>query len=211
MENYVITIARGFGSGGKDIAERLSKVLQIPCYEKEILTMASEQSGLSENLFNLADEKMRGSQLAKLVKKLSHLRASGVEAVEKEFVSDEELYSIQVEIIKKLAETQSCIIVGKCADYILKNNKNVISLYIEAPRAYCVQSVMDKMQVSKERANELIKKTDKYRAEYYKFYTGGNYWTNPVNYDLTLNSDRIGRENCVKIIKAYAKEKFNIG
>lgn len=90
----------------------------------------------------------------------------------------------------------------------MRDRKNVISVYIEAPRAACVASIREKMHVSEERANQLIQKTDKYRAKYYSYYTGGNNWTNPINYDLVLNSHRIGREKCVELIKDYVRIKF---
>ena len=100
------------------------------------------------------------------------------------------------------------MIVGKCADDILKDRKNVVSVYIEAPRAYCLQRVMQRMQISEDEANQLITKTDRYRADYYKFYTHGNYWTNPVNYDITLNSARIDEEGCVQLILHCLKLKM---
>lgn len=206
MKNYVITIARGFGSGGKDIGERLSKALGIPCYERQILTMASDQSGIDESVFVETDEKLRGKYIANFLRKIP---VTGVvEAWDKAFVSDVNVFNIQAEIIRSLARTESCIIVGKCADYVLRDYDNVISIYVEASREKCVESIREKMHVSKERANQLIHSTDKYRAKYYNYYTGGRDWTNPINYDMTLNSGRIGREKCVEIIKNYVELKF---
>lgn len=206
MNNYVITIARGFGSGGKEIATKLAEQLQIPCYERQILTMASDMSGIDESEFVSVDEKLHGSYLINLLKSVPF--STVVEPTEKDFVSDINLFNIQAEIIKKLAKTESCIIVGKCADYVLESYSNVISVYIEAPRSACVASIMNKMNVSEERAHQLIKKTDKYRSNYYKYYTGGKDWTNPINYDLVLNSYRVGREKCVELIKEYVNIKF---
>lgn len=206
MNNYVITIARGFGSGGKEIATKLAEQLQIPCYERQILTMASDMSGIDESEFVSVDEKLHGSYLVNLLKSVPFNTV--VEPTEKDFVSDINLFNIQAEIIRKLAKTESCIIVGKCADYILGTNSNVISVYIEAPRSACVASIMNKMNVSEERAHQLIKKTDKYRSNYYKYYTGGKDWTNPINYDLVLNSYRVGRDKCVELIKEYVDIKF---
>ena len=208
MKNYVITVARGFGSGGKQIAVALGKELGIPCYERQILTMASQKSGINENLFAEVDEKLRGSYLTKMLTSVPNVNI--IEPSEKGFTSDNNLYKIQCEIIKSLARTESCIIVGKCADYVLKEYPNVTSVYIEAPRVDCVRSIMEKMSVTEEEAHRLIRKTDKYRASYYKYYTHGGEWTNPVNYDMTLNSARIGREKCVKVIKDYIKTKFDI-
>lgn len=206
MKKYVITIARGFGSGGKDIATRLSKELGIPCYERQILTMASDQSGIDESVFVETDEKLRGKYIANFLRKMP---VTGVvEPQDRAFVSDVNVFNIQADLIRTLAETESCIIVGKCADDILRDYPNVISIYIEAPRSACVKSIMEKLHVSEKRAHQLIRDTDKYRAKYYSYYTSGKDWTNPTNYDLVLNSDRIGREKCVELIKNYVKIKF---
>lgn len=206
MQNYVITIARGFGSGGKDIGMRLSKELGIPCYDRQILTMASDKSGIDESVFVETNEKLRGKYIANFLRRMP---VTGVlDPQEKDFVSDVNAFNIQAELIRSLAVTESCIIIGKCADDILRDYKNVISIYIEAPRSACVKSIQEKMHVSEERAHQLIRSTDKYRAKYYSYYSGGKDWTNPTNYDLVLNSDRIGRENCVKLIKDYIKIKF---
>ena len=206
MNNVVITIARGFGSGGKDIGNRLSKELGIPCYERQILEMASEQSGLSQELFKNVDEKLPTGFLRKRLQGFPSTNYV-VSPTEKHFVSDVNLYNIQARIIRDLANTESCIIIGKCADVVLRNFGNVISVYIEAPRDACVQSIMEKMSVTEQEANRMIYHTDKYRADYYKYYSGGGCWTNPTNYDLTLNSARIGRQQCVELIKDYLKIK----
>mgnify|MGYP000857309362 CR=1 FL=1 len=206
MENYVITIARGFGSGGKEIATKLGERLGIPCYERQLLTMASDQSGIDEGLFVETDERLRGKYIANWLRKIPFTAV--LEPNEKDFVSDINLFNIQAELIRSLAKSESCIIVGKCADHILKDYKNVISLYVEAPRSACVKSIMNKMYISEERANQLIHSTDRYRAQYYNYYTGGKDWTNPINYDLILNSNRIGRDNCVEVIMEYIKIKF---
>ncbi|MCR5108383.1 MAG: cytidylate kinase-like family protein [Lachnospiraceae bacterium] len=197
-KNYIITIARGFGSGGKEIAQKLSEKLGIPWYERQILKMASEQSGIAEALFHESDEKIKGKKLAKLIGQIPNPYV--VQATSNKFTSEVNLFNIQAEIIRTLAKTESCIIVGKCANMILKDYDNVLSVYIEAPRAACVQSVMNKMGVTEKEAHRLISRTDKYRADYYKFYTGGHYWTDPVAYDVTLNSDRMGRDKCVDVI-----------
>ncbi|WP_333678113.1 cytidylate kinase-like family protein [Muricomes intestini] len=206
MENYVITIARGFGSGGKEIAIKLGERLGISCYERQLLTMASDQSGIDEGLFVETDERLRGKYIANWLRKIPFTAV--LEPNEKDFVSDINLFNIQAELIRSLAKSESCIIVGKCADHILKDYKNVISLYVEAPRSACVKSIMNKMYISEERANQLIHSTDRYRAQYYNYYTGGKDWTNPINYDLILNSNRIGRDNCVEVIMEYIKIKF---
>lgn len=147
MKNYVITIARGFGSGGKDIGNRLSKALGIPCYENQILDMASEQSGLNRELFKNVDEKLTTSFLRKKLQgfpSTTHI----ISPMEKDFTSDINLYNIQARIIRDLANSESCIIIGKCADVVLKYFNNVVSIYVEAPRESCVKSIMEKMSVT---------------------------------------------------------------
>lgn len=206
MKNYVITFARGFGTGGKEIASKLAKELGIHCYENRILTLASQMSGLNEQLFQEVNEKVRSNGgFSSFLKGLP--RANSYIARNEKFVSDDTLFDYQKQIIENLADTESCVIVGKCADWVLRGRDNVVSIYIEAPRDFCVKRTMAHMGVTEEVANATIAHTDKYRADYYKYYTHGNYWTNPVNYDLTLNSEKMGIENCVKTIKAYLEIK----
>lgn len=207
MKNVVLTVARGFGSGGKTIASQVAKDLNIHCYENRILTLASQMSGVDEEVFREVNEKIRGKSFMRgLLNGLPHRLNPTPE--NREFSSDERLFEIQKKIIENLADTESCVIVGKCADWILKDRPNVISIYIEAPRPYCRKRIMERMQVDAATADRSISQTDKYRAAYYAYYTGGNYWTNPVNYDLTLNSERVGIENCVKTIEDYIKIKY---
>ncbi len=206
MKRFVVTIARGFGSGGKYIGEQLGERLGIPCYEREILTMASEKSGISMNIFAQTDEKLKKSYLLKEITSIP--RSHVLSPADKDFTSDNNLFALQSEVIKMLADTQSCIIVGKCADYVLRGNNNVISVYVDAPRKACIHSVMSKMSVTEKEANKLIEKTDKYRADYYKYYTGGLDWKNPTNYHLFLNSDKFGRDACVDILESIVKYKF---
>lgn len=205
-DNYVVTFARGFGTGGKEIASKLAKDLGIHCYENRILTLASQMSGLDENLFQEVNEKIRSNGgFSSFLKGLP--RAKSYIARNEKFVSDDTLFDYQKEIIENLADTESCVIVGKCADWVLRGRPNVVSVYIEAPRDFCVKRTMEHMGVTEEVANATISHTDKYRADYYEYYTHGNYWTNPVNYDLTLNSEKVGVDNCVEVIKAYLKIK----
>lgn len=207
MENYVITIARGFGSGGKEIAQKLSERLGIPWYERQILTMASEKSGIAEGIFAENDEKLKGNKITALLRSMPSKYM--VDATSPRFVSSDNLFHIQAELIRTLAKTESCIIVGKCANMILKDFDNILSVYIEAPRAACVESVVEKLGISESEAHKLIEETDKYRHAYYKYYTEGKDWRDPVAYDMTLNSARIGREKCVDVINAMLDLKFS--
>ena len=195
MENFIVTFARGFGTGGKEIASMLAKDLGIHCYENRILTLASQMSGLDEKRIR------NNGGFTGFLKGLP--RSRQYIARNEKFVSDDRLFEYQSQIIRNLADQESCVIVGKCADYVLKGRKNVVSIYIEAPRAFCLERTMQRMKVSSDVAAATIENTDKYRADYYKYYTKGNYWTNPVNYDMTLNSEKVGIAGCVKMIEEY--------
>ena len=158
MDNFVITIARGFGSGGKQIGLALSKQLGIPCYENQILSMASNYSGINKDLFFQVDEKLRGYNLIKRLMKSAN-KDDIVEPTDKSFISDVNLYNIQAKIIKELAKQQSCIIIGKCANHLLRDYDNTVSVYIEAPRAFCVKNVIERLGVTEEEAHRMIYQT----------------------------------------------------
>lgn len=208
MDNYIITIARSFGSGGTDIASRLSQILGVPYYERQILTMASQTSGIDESEFVEVDEKLRGSYIVKTLTKLPTTNVLRPES--RAFVSDLNLYNIQSQIIRELCKTQSCIIVGKCADFILKEENNVLSVFAEAYLQDCVQRIRNRIYVSEERARDLKKRTDRYRTAYYKYYTRGQKWNDPLNYDMFLNTSRLSTDQCAVIIADAAKTKFNL-
>lgn len=208
MNHYVITIARGFGSGGKQMGIRLAKDLGIHCYENRILTLASQLAGESEQEFAKSDEHLRHGYFGAVLHKLPQ-RLLPCPQTER-FTSDDYVYQYEARIIRELAESESCIIIGKAADHVLKDYPNVLSIYVEAPRPYCRDRIMKRMGVTANQADVFISKTDRYRAEYYKYHTGGNYWTNPVNYDLTLNPSRLGWEACVAVIKDALHHKLGV-
>ena len=205
MKNAVITIARQYGSGGKTIAAMLAKDLGINCYGREILKMASEESGINERLFGMSDEKLKHSVLMKLLKRpyegdLIPPESSG-------FVSDDNLFNYQAKVINELAESESCVIVGRCADYVLRDFPNVISVFIHADREFCLEQAMERNSMSLKEMQRFIEKTDKYRGDFYKYYTGHE-WSDARNYDLCLNSGKLGFKKCVEEIKAYMKVRF---
>lgn len=205
MDNVVITIARQYGSGGKTIAAMLAKELQVNCYSREILKMASEESGINERLFGKADERVKMSSWFKVLKRpyegdLIPPESSG-------FVSDENLFNYQAKIIKDLAEKESCVIVGRCADYILRNYPNVMSVFIHADREFCLERAMERNSMSRREMEKFIEKTDRYRGDFYHYYTGKQ-WEDARNYDLCLDSGKLGFEKCVEAIKAYMKIRF---
>lgn len=201
MQKYVITIARGYGSGGKTIGKMLSEQLGIPFYDREIIRMASEDSGISEEIFGKADEKLKPT----LFRSPSNVYKGGLIAPESSnFVSDENLFNYQAKIIKALAEKESCVIVGRCADFVLAGADNLIRIFVYADESVCVSNLMDIYGMSEKDALKKIASIDKHRSDYYRYYTGSR-WDNVRNYDLCLNSGDLGFEKCVDIVKNFVK------
>ena len=205
MEKVIITIARQYGSGGKTIGQMLANDLGIPFYSREILRLASDDSGIREELFNQADEKLRSNPLFGASKKVY---TGGLISPESDdFVSSENLCNYQAKVIKELAEKGSCVIVGRCADFVLKDRADVVSVFVHAPADYCMERAMERNDMSRKEMEKFIAKTDKYRGDFYHYYTG-NVWNDARNYDLCLNSSKLGFEKCVEEIKAYIKVRF---
>ncbi|HIR28392.1 MAG TPA: cytidylate kinase-like family protein [Candidatus Choladousia intestinigallinarum] len=205
MENVVITIARHFGSGGKTIGEMLAKDLGIHCYNREIIRMASEDSGISEILFNRADERVKRSFL--FGKAHPEYKGKVIPPESDGFVSDKNLFNYQAKIIRELAERESCVIIGRAADYVLKDYDNVVRVYVHASKEYCIQQTIERRAYVGKDVERFIAKTDKYRSDYYRYYTGRE-WTDARNYDLCLNSECLGFDKCVEAVKAYIKVRF---
>lgn len=200
MSNYVITIARGYGSGGKTIGRMLAKELGIEFYDRELLRIASDESGINEELFGKADEKLKSSLLFKVAKRA--YRGELIPPDSDDFVSNDNLFNYQAKVIKDLALEESCVIVGRCADYILKDADNVIKIFVHAPMENCIHTVMEMYSLSRKEAEKRIVSIDKHRGDYYKYYTGRE-WDNANHYDLCLNSSELGFEKCVELVKAY--------
>lgn len=208
MDNVVITIARQYGSGGMTIGEMYAKEMGINCYSREILKLASEDSGINEQLFHKADEKLKGAStgLFGLAKKV--YKGDLISPESEDFVSDRNLFNYQAKIIKQLAEEETCVIVGRAADFILKDYPNVVSVFVHAPKDYCIARALERSAITSEKEMEkFIAKTDKFRAEYYHYYTGKE-WNDARNYDLCLDSSKLGFEKCVEAIKSYVAVRF---
>ena len=205
MENIVITIARQYGSGGKTVGGMVADRLGIPCYNREILRMASDESGINEKLFAQADEKIKKSALFRISK--SVYEGELLPPDSDDFVSTRNLFNYQAKIIKKLAETESCVIVGRCADYILRNYPNVMSVFVHAPHDFCMEQAMLRSSMTEREMEKFIAKTDKYRGEDYHYYTGQE-WSSALHYDLCLDSSKLGFDKCVDAILAYRNIRF---
>lgn len=208
MGNVVITIARHFGSGGKTIGEMLAKDMGIPCYALEIIKMASEESGISEALFNQADERLKRTPLStRLGSTKAEYTGDLIGPGSSQFVSDKNLFNYQAKVMRDLAEKESCVIVGRAADYVLKGNPNVVSVFVHASKEYCIQQTIERRAYTGKDVEKFIERTDRYRSDFYRYYTGQD-WHDARNYDLCLNSERLGFEGCVEEIKSYIGIRF---
>lgn len=202
MDHYVITIARGYGSGGRTIGKKLSEILSVPFYDRELVYMASEESGINVRLFGQADEHVEKG----IFQPVSKPYQGGLIPPESsDFVSEENIFNYQAKVIKDLAEKQSCIIIGRCADYILRDMPNVLRVFIWAPFETCVSTIMDLQSLSEKDAAKKIKKIDRHRSDYYRYYTGRD-WQDYSNYDLCLNTQKLGFDKTCDVIVNYLQQ-----
>ncbi|MBE6825239.1 MAG: cytidylate kinase-like family protein [Ruminococcaceae bacterium] len=201
---YVITIGRQFGSGGRAIAQKLARKLSVPFYDKELISIAAKESGTDPDVFKDVDETATNSLLYSISMGMYSF-GNGALAMGDLPVNDK-LYLLQHQIIKELAEKESCVIVGRCADYILKDNPNCVNVFIHADIAYRKKRAVVVHNIEEKRAESIINKTDKTRANYYSFYTGQK-WGQPQNYDLCIDSSKLTDDQVVDLICAYIELK----
>ena len=204
MENRVITIARSYGSGGRKMGRLLAKELGYEYYDREILRIASDESGISEELFRQADEKQR-IPLFRIAREV--YTGEVIPPDSDDFISNENLFRYQAKIIRELAATRNCVIVGRCANFILRGRDNVLNVFVTAPVVDCVRRVMETDGLNLEEAEKKIKKIDKRRADYFKYFTGRQ-WQDAALYDLCLNTGHMSKQKCVDIVRAYMDARF---
>lgn len=205
-KRIVVTIARQYGSGGRNIGKELAAKMGVPYYDKELITLAAKKHGYSEEVFEKADEKATHSFLYSL--------AMGAYSMEGHYVHwgdaapslNDQVFALQSDIIRELAQTESCVIIGRCADYILKDLDNVVSVFISARMDVRIKTITERDNI-KEKQEEVIRKTDKRRSNYYSFHTEQQ-WGDAQNYDLCLNVSDLSHEQVVDIILDYINTKF---
>lgn len=196
MADSIITISRQYGSGGRFIGKMLAEKLGIPFYDNELISMAAKESGFSESLFENAEKNTTYSLLYSL--SMFGSTAAGMYGLP---LSDK-VFLIQSDIIKKVAEQGSCVIVGRCADYILREKKDVIHFFLYSDMDSRVRRAVKYYGLSENKAKDEIEKKDKKRAAYYNYYTGGR-WGETKNYHLCINTDFVGIDSCVNILAEY--------
>lgn len=196
----IITIAREMGSGGRTIGKMLSEDLGIKYYDKDLIKLASEDSGINERFFELVDEKLKGSFL----RKGGVYKGELISPDHRDFTSDQNLFNFQAKIIKQLADKEPAVIVGRCADFILSDKRDVVKVFVYSNMETAVKNVVDMYGVSEKEAQKIIERTDKERSEYYRHYTGRD-WTNAKNYNICLDTSNMDYTKCIEIIKSYLK------
>ncbi len=203
MGNQIYTIGREFGSGGYTVAKLLAERLGVKLYDKELLTKAAKESGFCEEIFVNNDEKPTSSFLYSLV--MDTYSGGGYSSAA--FLGmpiNQKVFLAQFDTIKKIAEQESCVIVGRCADYALADNPDCMNIFIHAEKADRVRRVSHRENVTENKAKELIQKSDKQRASYYNYYTSKK-WGDSTSYDLCLNTSRIEPADCVDVILEFRK------
>ena len=178
----------------------LSERLGIHYYDKELLKLASEDSGINEDLFRNADEHVKTTQLFKIAH--SVYKGELIPPESDDFTSMENLFNYQAKIIREVAKEESCVIIGRCADYVLRDCDYVKSLFFYAPREDCIARVKQQNGGSEKEIAKKIDRIDKYRAEYYKYYTGKT-WNDARNYDFCLDTTSLSYDKLVQVVKAY--------
>ena len=184
MDNFVVTITRSCGSGGSIIANLLAKQLNIKVYDKELLKLASDDSGINERLFAMVDEDTKKSILYKVSKRVYNGELIPPES--NDFTSNDNLFNYQAKVLKELAKENSYIVIGRGADYVLRDNKNVIKIFVHANNEECILREMKRLGMERKEAEEWINKTNIYRGIYYRYHTGQK-WRDAENYDLILS------------------------
>ena len=206
MNNHIYTIGREFGSGGKEVGIALAKRLGVKCYDKELLAEAAKESGFCAEIFENHDEKPTNSFLYSLV--MDTYSFGGYSSAPfLDMPLNHKVFLAQFDTIKKIAEKEPCVIVGRCADYALADNENCLNIFIHADLDYRIARVSKNLDLTANKAKDAIVKADKQRASYYNYYTSKK-WGDSKSYHLTLDSSRIGIEGCVDLILTY-REHMN--
>ena len=200
----VITIGRQYGSAGREIGQTLAKRLGIKCYDKELLAVAAKESGLCHELFESHDEKPTSSFLYSIVMDTYSMGYSSSGYMDMPI--NHKVFLAQFDAIKKLADQESCIIVGRCADYALEDYPHAYSIFIHASMQDRIRRIKRIYELTDDKAKDMIVKTDKKRASYYNYYSSKK-WGEAKSYDLSIDSGLVGIEGAVQLIEAFIKIK----
>ncbi len=197
-EKIIITISREYGSGGRLVGKKLAQLLNIPFYDNELITLAAEKTGLSKDYFKDAESSSVGNILFSLSNLLPNNSPHEIYGLP----LNEKIFLVQSQVIRDLAEKGSCVMIGRCADYILKDNPHCTNVFIHADMQDRIRRVVDVYELPANNVEYTIVRTDKRRANYYSYFTHQK-WGQAENYELILNSSKIGIDNAAEVIKTY--------
>lgn len=205
--SLVITIGRQFGSGGRDVGERIAEYFNIPFYDKELVEMAAQKSNISKEALKEVDEHATNSFLYSLASGNYSMR--GINApIYYEMPINDKLFIAQAEVIKEVAKKGSCVIVGRCADYVLENEDvDILNVFIFGSVDYRAKRVMEALELPQSKARDKVMKTDKQRRTYYDYYTSRD-WGVMSNYDLCVNTETVGISGAANLIINHVKNKL---
>jgi len=206
---FIITIGRQIGSGGLEIAQKLSDKLGVKMYDKELLNIASRESGLRNDLFEKKDEKIENG-LKGVLGSLLGIRgyfADGGAISLSSSITEEDLFTVQSAVIKKIASENSSIFIGRCADYILRDYPTILSVFISAEKKFRIARLMDMRGITQAEALKIIDQLDKERAAYYNYYTFKK-WGDASSYHLCIDSSKFGIDGAVEMI--FKSNFYNI-
>ena len=202
-KNIIINVGRQLGSGGHDIGRMLALDFAAKYYDRELLNLAAKESGFSEKIFEQNDEK-KGFFRGLFNMGSPHVNSG---SLYKSDFSQESLFQFQSDAIRKAAKEGSCVFVGRCADYVLRDFPTVVNIFITASMEYRVEQIMNKQHLDEEAARAFIEKRENQRAEYYNYYTGKK-WGHAASYDLCIDSSILGLVETEKIIAEFIRKKF---
>jgi len=206
ISRYIITIGRQFGSGGREIGQKMASRLAISFYDKELIRIASRESGLREEIFERVDEKKRFS----LFPGLFGMRSNVADELSANYyLSNEALFRIQSDVMRKLADEGSCLFVGRCADYVMKDRPNCLNIFIHADFDDRVRRIASRHSITDTKARDMIEKTDRSRSGYYNYVSGKN-WGASESYHLSVNSSMLGIDDTVLLLCRVAEERFGL-
>ncbi len=206
MKQFVITIGRQLGSGGREVAERLARELGVKAYDKALLQAAACESGIDASLFEKADERENNSLFGSFFSihgSISEYFSGG------SCIDNDSLFEIQSEAIRNIAQNESCIILGRCAEYVLRDHPAMLSVFITADHNDRVERIMRTEGLEREAAVEFIEKNDKKRRSYHDYYAT-THWGEARCYDVCVNSSRLGLDGTVAFLKQFVKTHFGI-
>lgn len=202
-KKIIISIGRQFGAGGRRVGQALAERLGIAYYDKELILEAAKEYGFAPEFFEQNDEKS-ASFTGDVLQWMESLVTGGMSA--KNYLSQDALFEMQASAIRKIAEEKSCVIVGRCSDYVLRDNPNCISVFLHSTDEDRAQRIQERSNISREEALTKMRTQDKKRAAYYNFYSSKT-WGDSATYDLSINVSALGVEKCVDLIIHYLSQR----